>query len=125
MPETRPVHLASRENLPFRTVDAARGWLSSLDQCRVGRACLPVARTVQANPVRMQHGHCVDARPSPKGTRAMNFIRRWRHRPERDQEQLLVKLWTINTLDADEHTQPGHLTPKLALAAKAELKSSL
>ena len=55
----------------------------------------------------------------------MNFIRRWRHRPERDQEQLLVKLWTINTLDADELTQTTQLTPKLALAAKHELKSSL
>ena len=55
----------------------------------------------------------------------MNFIRRWRHGAERHQEQLLVKLWTINSLDADDHTQPAQLTPKLALAAKHELKSSL
>jgi len=55
----------------------------------------------------------------------MNFIRRWRYGAERHQEQLLVKLWTINTLDADDHTQSAQLTPKLALAAKHELKSSL
>jgi hypothetical protein len=60
-----------------------------------------------------------------KDIRPMNFIRRWRHGAERHQEQLLVKLWTINTLDADEHTQTAQLTPKLALAAKHELKSSL
>jgi hypothetical protein len=42
----------------------------------------------------------------------MNFIRRWRYGAERHQEQLLVKLWTINTLDADEHTQSAQLTPK-------------
>ena len=47
----------------------------------------------------------------------MNFIRRWRHGAERHQEQLLVKLWTINSLDADNHTQTSQLTPKLALAA--------
>ena len=55
----------------------------------------------------------------------MNFIRRWRHGAERHQEQLLVKLWTINSLEADEHTQTAQLTPKLALAARRELKSSL
>lgn len=55
----------------------------------------------------------------------MNFIRRWRYGAERHQEQLLVKLWTINSLDADEHTQTAQLTPKLALAAKHELRSSL
>ena len=55
----------------------------------------------------------------------MNFIRRWRHGAERHQEQLLVKLWTINSLDADHHTQTAQLTPKLALAARHELKSSL
>jgi hypothetical protein len=59
----------------------------------------------------------------------MNFIRRWRHGAERNQEQLLVKLWTINTLDNEDHsldaTQPAHLTPKLALAASCELRSSL
>jgi hypothetical protein len=55
----------------------------------------------------------------------MNFIRRWRHGAERHQEQLLVKLWTINSLDADDHTQTSQLTPKLALAARHELKSSL
>jgi len=51
----------------------------------------------------------------------MNFIRRWRHGAERQQEQLLVKLWTINTMDADEHPQAA----KLTIAAKSELKSSL
>ena len=55
----------------------------------------------------------------------MNFIRRWRHGAERHQEQLLVKLWTINSLDADQQTQTSQLTPKLALAARHELKSSL
>jgi len=59
----------------------------------------------------------------------MNFIRRWRHGAERNQEQLLVKLWTINTLDNEDHsfdaTQPARLTPKLALAATSELRSSL
>jgi hypothetical protein len=55
----------------------------------------------------------------------MNFIRRWRHGAERHQEQLLVKLWTINSLDADNHTQTAQLTPKLALAARHELRSSL
>src|SRR5262245_19823998 len=55
----------------------------------------------------------------------MNFIRRWRHGAERHQEQLLVKLWTINSLDADNHTHTSQLTPKLALAARHELKSSL
>ncbi|HXT23970.1 MAG TPA: hypothetical protein VN749_03965 [Candidatus Eisenbacteria bacterium] len=55
----------------------------------------------------------------------MNFIRRWRHGAERHQEQLLVKLWTINSLDADENTQTAQLTPKLALAARHELRSSL
>ena len=59
----------------------------------------------------------------------MNFIRRWRHGAERHQEQLLVKLWTINTLETEDHTQdahqPGRLTPKLALAATSELRSSL
>jgi len=51
----------------------------------------------------------------------MNFIRRWRHGAERQQEQLLVKLWTINTMDADDHPQAA----KLTIAAKSELKSSL
>jgi hypothetical protein len=51
----------------------------------------------------------------------MNFFRRWRHGPERNQERLLVRLWTINTLDVDENPQ----TAKLAYAATAELKSSL
>ena len=55
----------------------------------------------------------------------MNFIRRWRHGTERHQEQLLVKLWTINSLDADNHTETAQLTPKLAHAARQELKASL
>jgi hypothetical protein len=53
--------------------------------------------------------------------RTMNFLRRWRHGSERNQERLLVRLWTINTLDVDDNPQ----TSKLAFAASAELKSSL
>ncbi|HEY6127733.1 MAG TPA: hypothetical protein VIW23_06075 [Candidatus Acidoferrum sp.] len=55
----------------------------------------------------------------------MNFIRRWRHGAERHQEQLLVKLWTINTMDADDNLHGVPQPAKLALAAKAELRSSL
>jgi hypothetical protein len=51
----------------------------------------------------------------------MNFLRRWRHGPERDQEQLLVRLWTMNSMDADDNPQ----TSRLTFDAKAELKSSL
>ena len=51
----------------------------------------------------------------------MNFLRRWRHGPERNQERLLVQLWTINSMDVDDNPQ----TAKLAFAASAELKSSL
>jgi hypothetical protein len=51
----------------------------------------------------------------------MNFISRWRHFAERNQEQLLVRLWTINSMDTDEHPQAN----KLALAAKVELRPSL
>jgi hypothetical protein len=53
----------------------------------------------------------------------MNFIRRWRHGPERDQEQLLVRLWTMNSMNADG--QYEHPASKLAFDAKAELKPSL
>ena len=51
----------------------------------------------------------------------MNFLRRWRHGPERDQEQLLVRLWTMNSMDADDNPQASRLT----FDAKAQLKSSL
>jgi hypothetical protein len=51
----------------------------------------------------------------------MNFIRRWRHGAEREQEQLLVRLWTVNTLNADDNPQVA----KLASDARVELKSSL
>ena len=51
----------------------------------------------------------------------MNFINRWRHGTERTQERLLVRLWTINSMDADDHPQAS----KLALAARAELRASL
>jgi hypothetical protein len=51
----------------------------------------------------------------------MNFINRWRHLAERNQEQLLVRLWTINSMDSDDQPQAN----KLALAAKVELRSSL
>ena len=49
----------------------------------------------------------------------MNFIRRWRHGAEREQEQLLVRLWTVNTLNADDNPQVA----KLASDARVELKS--
>jgi hypothetical protein len=52
----------------------------------------------------------------------MNFIRRWRHRPERDQEQLLVRLWTMNSMNADAEGRPAST---LAFDARAELKPSL
>jgi len=51
----------------------------------------------------------------------MNIINRWRHGAELNQERLLVRLWTINSMDADDHPQAS----KLALAARAELRSSL
>jgi hypothetical protein len=52
----------------------------------------------------------------------MNFIRRWRHGRERDQEQLLVRLWTENSMNAaDDNPQAADLT----FHAKAELKPSL
>jgi len=51
----------------------------------------------------------------------MNFINKWRHGAERNQERLLVRLWTINSMDADDHPQAS----KLALAARAELRTSL
>jgi hypothetical protein len=56
---------------------------------------------------------------------AMNFIRRWRHGPEKDQEQLLVRLWTMNSMNADADRQFTRLASKLAFDAKAELKPSL
>ena len=55
----------------------------------------------------------------------MNFIRRWRHGPEKDQEQLLVRLWTMNSMNADADRQFTRLASKLAFDAKAELKPSL
>lgn len=51
----------------------------------------------------------------------MNFFQRWRHGVEREQEQLLVRLWTMNTLDNDANPQPARLT----LQAQKELKYSL
>jgi hypothetical protein len=51
----------------------------------------------------------------------MNFINRWRHGAERNQERLLVRLWTINSMDADDHPQAA----TLARAARTELRSSL
>jgi hypothetical protein len=53
----------------------------------------------------------------------MNFIRRWRHSAERDQEQLLVRLWTMNSMNADaDGNRPAS---KLAFDARAELIPSL
>jgi hypothetical protein len=51
----------------------------------------------------------------------MKFLSRLRHGPERDQEQLLVRLWTLNSLEVDANSQ----TAKLTFDAKSELKSSL
>src|SRR6266481_948669 len=60
-----------------------------------------------------------------RGTRcAMNFIRRWRHGPEKGQEQLLVRLWTMNSMNADADGQLTRPTSKLAFDATAELKPS-
>jgi ribosomal protein S4 len=55
----------------------------------------------------------------------MNFIRRWRHRPEKGQEQLLVRLWTTNSMNADAEEQLTRTASKLAFDAKVELKASL
>jgi hypothetical protein len=55
----------------------------------------------------------------------MNFIRRLRHGPERDQEQLLVRLWAMNSMNADADGQPTRPASELASDAKAELKPSL
>jgi hypothetical protein len=54
-------------------------------------------------------------------TLAMNFIKRWRHGSERGQEQLLVRLWTMNSMNADDHPEASNLT----VDAMAELKPSL
>src|SRR5215475_15380489 len=103
---------------------ALRRWiLESLDYrnfLKRGHQSLPAA--LQTPPL---HRRLLGKPPAPtrlKDICPMNFIRRWRYGAERHQEQLLVKLWTINTLDADDHTQSAQLTPKLALAAKHELK---
>jgi hypothetical protein len=55
----------------------------------------------------------------------MNFLRRWRNHPERGQEQLLVRLWTTNSMNADAQEQLTRSASKLAFDAKVELKSSL
>jgi hypothetical protein len=55
----------------------------------------------------------------------MNFIRRWRHGPERDQEQLLVRLWTMNSMNADADGQLLRPAAKLVFDATSELKPSL
>lgn len=55
----------------------------------------------------------------------MSFLRRWRHGPERDQEQLLVRLWTMNSMNADADHQFTRPAAKLIFDAKAELKASL
>jgi hypothetical protein len=55
----------------------------------------------------------------------MNFIRRWRHSAERDQEQLLVRLWTMNSMNADADGQLTRPASRLACDAQSELVSSL
>lgn len=56
------------------------------------------------------------------GSTRMNFIRRWRHKSERDQEQLLVRLWTINSINAEDYGRPGS---KLTFDATRELRPTL
>jgi hypothetical protein len=55
----------------------------------------------------------------------MNFIRRWRRQPEKDQEQLLVRLWTMNSMNADADGRFTRAPSRLIFDAKAELKTSL
>lgn len=55
----------------------------------------------------------------------MNLLRRWRHGAERHQEQLLVRLWTMNSMNADAESQLTRLASKLVFDAKKELKPSL
>jgi hypothetical protein len=55
----------------------------------------------------------------------MNFLRRWRHSAERDQEELLVRLWTMNSMNADAQGQLTRPTSRLACDAQAELVTSL
>ena len=56
-----------------------------------------------------------------KAPPAMIFARRWRHGAEREQEQLLVRLWTLNNMTADSY----HKASALSVDARAELKPSL
>ena len=51
----------------------------------------------------------------------MSFVQRWRHGSEREQEQLLVRLWTLNHMNPDNYPQGS----ALSLDARAELKPSL
>jgi hypothetical protein len=51
----------------------------------------------------------------------MIFVRRWRHGPEREQEQFLVRLWTLNNMNADSY----HQASALSFDARTELKPSL
>jgi hypothetical protein len=55
----------------------------------------------------------------------MNFIKRWRHGPEKDQEQLLVRLWTMNSMNADADGRLTRTASKLVFDAKAELRPTL
>ena len=55
----------------------------------------------------------------------MNLFKRWRNGPERAQEQLLVRLWALNTMNADTSGQFARTPSKLAIDAQAELKTSL
>ena len=55
----------------------------------------------------------------------MNFLRRWQHLPEKGQEQLLVRLWTTNSMNADADDQLTRSASRLALDAQSELKTSL
>ena len=56
------------------------------------------------------------------GIETVNFIRRWRHKSERNQEQLLVRLWTINSMNAEDYGRPAS---KLTCDATKELRASL
>jgi hypothetical protein len=58
--------------------------------------------------------------PPGKAPPVMIFVRR-RHGPEREQEQLLVRLWTLNNMNADSY----HQASALSFDARTELKPSL
>jgi hypothetical protein len=51
----------------------------------------------------------------------MNFLSRWLHRSEIEQEQMLVRLWTVNSLDSGDDPR----LMELVAEARSDLKSNL